>query len=60
MKTIQIEVSRELAERYIALHQQVCSDSTISRSVEEFLAAFVEERLIEETNFLENELAARR
>ena len=59
MKTIQIEVSRELAKRYMALHQQVCSEPTISRSEQEFLAAFVEERRIEETEFLESELGAR-
>jgi len=59
METIQIEVSRELAERYMALHQQVCSHSTNSRSGEDFLAAFVEDRLIEETKFLESEMATR-
>lgn len=57
METIQIEVSRELAERYMALHQQVYSESTVRCSGEDFMAAFVEDRLIEEIQFLEREVA---
>ena len=56
METIRLKISRELAERYATLHEATISGSTNSMSLEDFTAAFVEERLTEEIQFLENEL----
>lgn len=58
METIQIEISRELAEAYMALHERLAPGSTATRSLEEFATKFVEDRFADEIQFIGRELEA--
>lgn len=59
METIGIEIDAQLANEYFRKYRRIFrSKRTARMKYQEFLRAFVEDRLREEIKFLEQELAA--